>query len=357
MLQQEISTLFAHKRQVCCHYAIHKRCTDEHLHVACICLRERHIVREKQRVAQLTDFLQPFALLGVGFYVCHRFGYSLQTVRAHFVRHADTSLLQESSYTTHQVIIALNSGLPWLAAAHHGKHTEHGHALFLHFDAHQHHELRSFANCCAYLLQKAYGAAVAVGNGINIWRTEFFFKIFGSGKAFIAQHNIYLCLAHSLQLVYAGVAAKAGITTQVQSLIQQALYLPDVASHAVAPRRGADDVVHARLLHCILLWQVSHEQLVGFRQADAVITAEAALLEGHKLSLDLVLHITAHALDVSSDDGSYGGGYDEDNLRRIAFIQFDNCFLQTCYVAHDNIVLAHMRGEEAVLKTQAQASV
>ena len=149
----------------------------------------------------------------------------------------------------------------------------------------------------------------------------------GSGQAFVAQHNIYLCLAHGLQLVYAGVAAKAGVAAQSQRFIQQALYLPDVACHTVAPRRGANDVVHACLLRCILLWQVAHEQFVGFSQADAVITAEAALLEGHKLSLDLVLHITAHALDVGADDGSYGGGYDEDNLRRIAFIKFDNCFL------------------------------
>ena len=179
----------------------------------------------------------------------------------------------------------------------------------------------------------------------------------GSGKTFIAQHNIYLCLAHSLQLVYAGVAAKAGITAQVQRFIQQALYLPDVACHAVAPRRGADDVVHACLLRYVLLWQIAHEQLIGFRQTDAVITAEAALLEGHKLSLDLVLHITAHALDIGADDGSYGRGNNEDNLRRIAFVQFDNCFLQTCYIAHDNIIFAHMRGKEALLKAQAQASV
>ena len=327
MLQQEISTLFAHKRQVCCHYAIHKRCADEHLHVACICLRERYIIRKKQRVAQLTDFLQPFALLGVGFYICRRPGNGLQAVRTHFVRHADTSLLQESAHTLHQVIITLNYGLPWLAAAHHGKHAEHGHALFLHFDAHQHHGLRSFANRCAYLLQKAYGAAVAVGNGINIWRAELFFKILGSSKAFVAQHNIYLCLAHGLQLVYAGVAAKAGITAQSQRFIQQALYLPDVTCHAVAPRRSTNNVVHACLLRYILLWQIAHQQLVGFGQADAVITAEAALLEGHKLSLDLVLHITAHTLDVGADDGSYGGGNNKDNLRRIAFIKFDNCFL------------------------------
>ena len=243
------------------------------------------------------------------------------------MRHADACLFQKSTHTLHQVIIALNSGLPWLAAAHHSKHTEHGHALFLHFDAHQHHGLRSLTNCCAYLLQKAYGAAVAVGNGINIWRAELFFKVFGSGNAFVAQHNIYLCLAHRLQLVYARVAAKAGIAAQAQCFTQQVFHLPDVACHAVAPRRGTDDVVHARLLHYILLWQVAHEQFVGFGQADAVITAEAALLEGHKLSLDLVLHITAHALDVGADDGSYGRGYDEDNLRRIAFIQFDNCFL------------------------------
>ena len=342
---------------MCCHYAVHKRCADEHLHVACICLRERHVVREKQRVTQLTDFLQPFAFLGVGFYICRRLGDGLQAVRAHFVRHADACLFQKSTHTLHQVIITLNYGLPWLAAAHHGKHAEHGHALFLHFDAHQHHRLRSFANCCAYLLQKAYGAAVAVGNGVNIRRTEFFFKVLGSSQAFVAQHNIYLCLAHGLQLVYARVAAKAGIAAQSQRFTQQALYLPDVAGHAVTPRRGADDVIHARLLRYVLLRQITHEQLVGFRQTDAVITAEAALLEGHKLSLDLVLHITAHALDVGADDGSYGGGNNEDNLRRIAFIQFDNCFLQTCYVTHDNIILAHMRGEEAVLKAQAQASV
>ena len=227
-------------------------------------------------------------------------------MRAHFVCHADACLRQESTHTLHQVIITLNSGLPWLTAAHHGKHAEHGHALFLHFDAHQHHGLRSFANCCANLLQKAYGAAVAVGNGINIRRAEFFFKVFGSSQAFVAQHNIYLRLAHSLQLVYARVAAKAGIAAQSQRFTQQALHFPDVARHAVAPRRGTDDIVHARLLRHVLLWQITHQQLVGFRQTDAVITAEASLLEGHKLSLDLVLHITAHALDVGADDGSYG---------------------------------------------------
>ena len=103
--------------------------------------------------------------------------------------------------------------------------------------------------------------------------------------------------------------------------------------------------------------QITHKQLIRFRQTDTVITAETSLIKGYELSLDLVLHITAHALDVGADDGSYGGGYNEDNLRRIAFIKFDNCFLQTCYVTHDNIILAHMRGEEAVLKAQAQASV
>ena len=179
----------------------------------------------------------------------------------------------------------------------------------------------------------------------------------GSGQAFVAQHNIYLRLAHSLQLVYARVAAEAGIAAQSQRFTQQVFHLPDVACHAVTPHRGADDIVHACLLRHALLRQIAHQQLIGFRQADAVITAEASLLEGHQLSLDLVLHITAHALDVGADDCSYGGSYDEDNLRRIAFIQFDKRILQTCYVTHNNIVLTHMRGKEAVLKAQAQASV
>lgn len=94
-----------------------------------------------------------------------------------------------------------------------------------------------------------------------------------------------------------------------------------------------------------------------FLPSDTVITAEASLFKGYQLGLDLILHIAAHALDVSSDDGSHGRGYDEDNLRRIAFIQFNDGILQACYVTHYNIILAHMRSEHAVLKAQAQAAV
>ena len=178
-----------------------------------------------------------------------------------------------------------------------------------------------------------------------------------SSQALVAQHDVHLCLAHSLQLFDARVAAEASIAAQAQRFTEQALHLPDIARHAVAPRRRADDVVQALLLRHALLRQIAHEQLIRFGKADAVITAEAALLKGHELGLNLVLHIAAHALDICANNGSYRGSHHEDDLRCIIFIQLHQRLLQTRHVTHDHIVLAHMRSEEAVLKAQAKAAI
>ena len=278
-------------------------------------------------------------------------------MRTHFVQHSNASLLKKGTHTLHQIIIALNYSHSWLVVAHHSENTESGKALFLRLQAQQHHRIRLPAHQLSNLRQKAQRTVVTVGNSVNIRRAEFFLQIFGSSKAFVAQHNIHLCPAHILQLLHARVAAKAGVTAQLQRFAQQTLYLPYIAFHAVTPHRGAYDIVHAFFLRNALLRQITHQQLIRFSQTNAVIAAEAALLKGYELSLDLILHITAHTLDIGADNGSYGRCNDKNNLRRIIFIQFDKRILQTCYVAHDNIVLAHMRGEEAVLKAQAQASV